>query len=373
MSGRLAALPAVRDMKRVAASEFELLTVARALFEAPRKRRPAILAGLLRQTRELPKGVGPTALALMRDTMAKGIVLALVGRGGWRRSDSLQLGDVVSGRLWERHTPPGLHVTPFAMDLCRWLTSEPLRSPNCAPLPTRPVTIADEFVLYLALDLTRRAGCAAGLRAQAAVRASALCWLGFADLLARAPGQSASFPPADISVYAFAPWTSGAGAVLLEALQWDLAQRWVRAERDKRRIAEPGELIAFGRIQDAVLRAYFGAIQGAARLDLSRFIITACCSLLAERSDSDAWQPALDGSGPLHLRSDARRASVALLRNLRTVRLWVEQAAGVRFFDEEYDAAQLLLRIWEPLGESGYQRALAVASAVESIDGLVGQ
>lgn len=358
-------------MKRVAASEFEMLTIARALFESPRRRRPAILASLLRQTRKLPSGVGPTALELMRDTMAKGVVLALINRGGWRRAPSLQQREVVTGRLWERHAPPGLHISPFAMELCRWLTSEPLRIGKCAPLTARPVTIADEFVLYLALDLTRRAGCAAGLREQAAVRASALCWLGFADLLGPGAGQSASFPPADISVYAFAPWTSGAGAMFLESLQWDLAERWVRAERDKSRLAEPARLIALGRIQDAVLRAYFGAIQGAERLDLSRFIITAAHLLLAERGNSESWQPALDGSGSLRMRSDARRAAVALLRNLRTVRLWVDQASSARFFDDEYDASQLLLRIWEPLGNHGYQRAMAVVSDVESIDGLV--
>ena len=360
-------------MKRVASSEFELLTIARALFEPPRKRRPAMLASLLRQNREMPTGVGPTALALMCDTMAKGIVLALVGRGGWQRVDSLQHGDVVSGRLWERHAPPTLHVSPFAMDLCRWLTAEPLRSEHCAPLNARPVTTADEFVLYLALDLTQRAGCAGVLREQAAVRASALCWLGFADLLAQGTSLSASFPPADISVYGFVPWTSGAGAVLLEALQLDLARRWVSAERDKRRLGDPGQLVALGRIQDAVLRAYLGAIQGADRQDLSRFIVSAAATLLAERADADAWQPVLDSGGSLSLRSDARRASVTLLRNLGIVRHWVEQAANVRFFDDEYDAAQLLLRIFEELGEAGHRRALSVVHAVESIDGLVGQ
>lgn len=358
-------------MKRVAASEFEMLTIARALFEPPRRRRPAILASLLRQTRELPSGVGPTALAIMRDTMAKGIVLALINRGGWRRVTSLQHGDVVTGRLWERHAAPGLHVSPFAMDLCRWLTSQPLRTGKCEPLTARPATIADEFILYLAMDLTRRVGCAAGLRAQTAVRASALCWLGFADVLAPGAGQAASFPPADISVYAFAPWTSGAGAMLLEALQWDLAERWVRAERDKSQLAEPGRVIALGRIQDAVLRAYFGALQGAERWDLCRFIIESVRALLAERVTARAWQPALDGSGALQLRSDAMRAAVALLRNLRTVRIWVEQAASARFFDDEYDAAQLLLRIWEPLGSQGFQQAMAVVSDIESLDGLV--
>ena len=359
-------------MKRVAASEFELLTIARALFEPPNRRRPAMLASLLRQRRELPTGLGPTALGLLSDTMAKGVVLALIGRGGWQRIDSLHHGEVVHGRLWQRHAPPALHLSPFAVELCRWLTAEPLRQKECAPLEARPATIADELVLYLALDLTHRIGCADGLREQPAVRASGLCWLGFGDVLARAASLPSGLPPADISVYAFAPLTSGAGMVLLEALQVDLTRRWVRIERDKRRIGDLGQLIAVGRIQDAVLRAYFGAVQGAERLDLSRFIVAAAGELLSERTDAEAWQPVLDSGGSMRTRNEARRASVALLRNLRTIRHWVEQAMTVRFFDDEYDAAQLLLRVWEPLGDSGYRQALAVAGAVESIESLVG-
>jgi hypothetical protein len=146
----------------------------------------------------------------------------------------------------------------------------------------------------------------------------------------------------------------------------------VRSERGKRRLGDPERMIVLGRIQDAVLRAYFGAIQGAERLDLIRFVVDATRVLLDERGGAAGWQPVIESAGPLHRRSDARQAATALLRNLRTVRHWVEQASGVRFFDDEYDAAQLLLRVWEPLGEAGYQRALAIARELESIDSVVG-
>ena len=358
-------------MKRVAASEFDLLTVTRALFERPGAWRPALLTGLLRQKRSLPDGMGPTALAVLRSIMGKGIVATILSRGGWRDAESLQRGEVVRGRLWERHQPPLIQVSPFAMYLCRWLTSQPLRSDDCEPLHATPATIADELLLYLALDLAQRANCTRSLAVQPAVRASALCWLGFADVLAAHPAGSASFPPADISVYAFAPWTSGTGAVFLEALQLDLAQRWVASEVEKLRLTDPAQVVALGRIQDAVLRAFFGAIQGAERLDLCRFIVSCASALLVERPTVESWQPTLAPGGSLRARSDAHRASVALLRNLRTVRHWVEQATAVRFFDDEYERAQLVLRMWEELGENGYRRALAIATEIESLDHLV--
>ena len=85
------------------------------------------------------------------------------------------------------------------------------------------------------------------------------------------------------------------------------------------------------------------------------------------RVDCTVWETVYSTSTG----SGARRSSVALLRNLRTVKHWVDQAGSVRFFDDEYDASQLMLRIWELLGEGGYRRALAIAADIESLDGLV--
>ena len=343
-------------IKRVAASEFEVLSVTRALFQRPGGRQPTILASLLRQERDLPARMGPTALGLMQDTIAKGLIIALVGRGGWQRVQSQENGQVWNGRLWERHAPPPLHLSPFAMHLCRWMTSQPLRSKKCKALPHTPATVADELLLYLALETAHQARCALAFSDMPAVRASALCWLGFADDMAPRSNQLASSPPADISVYAFAPWTSGSGVIVLDALQADLARRWVEVERDKRRLGDPVRLVALGRIQDALLRAYFGAIQGAERRDLCRFIIVAARTLMDERPAPEAWHPILTPGGSLRLRSDARRASVALLRNLRTIKHWADEAAAVRFFDDEYDGAQLFLRIWNNWANSAIAR-----------------
>ncbi|MCG8417406.1 MAG: hypothetical protein MJE77_05615 [Proteobacteria bacterium] len=360
-------------MNRVAASEFELLSVIRALFDAPGHghggQHPGMIGNLLRRRRKMPGGVGPTALHLIEQTMARGVILTLVRRGGWRHRDSLSDGQVVSGRLWQRHPPPAFHFSPFALHLCRWLTSQRLRRGECDPFTHRPATIADELLLYLAMDLTDQAGCADALAEQRAARSSALCWLGFADLLALK--SSTEVPPADISVYAFASWTSGHGAVVLEALQFDLGQRWVAMERRKRRLGRAASIVAVGRVQDAVVRAYFSALSSAGRTDLAAFVITAARQLLGDARDAESWEPALNPGGTLHRRSDARHATVVFLRALTTVRQWVEQARAVRFFDDGYKCAQLLLRLWEPLGDHGYTRAMSIADRIESIEGLL--
>ncbi len=360
-------------MNRVAASEFELLSVIRALFDAPGRghhgQLPGAISNILRRPRHIPDGIGPTARRLIEDTMAKGLILALVRRGGWRWARSLSDGQVISGRLWQRYSAPSFHLSPFALHLCRWLVSERLRAGECDALEARPATIGDELILYLALELTNRARCAEALADQPGARSSALCWLGFADILGQQSHESV--PPVDLSVYAFTRWLSGDGLVVLEALQPDLARRWVAMEHNKRRLGRAASIIQVGQVQETGLRSYFSALSQAGRPDLARFAIMATRDLLAEGSATTHWEPQLEPGGSLRLRSEARRAAVALLRGMAAVRRWIEQARSVRFFDDGYDGAQLLLSLWEPLGDRVYDRGAAITRDIESIEGLI--
>ena len=61
-------------MTRVAASEYDLLTVARAVVG---QGSPETVEPLLRRSREMPPKVGPTAMALLRRTLSRGVVLSL--------------------------------------------------------------------------------------------------------------------------------------------------------------------------------------------------------------------------------------------------------------------------------------------------------
>lgn len=356
-------------MHRVSASEHDLLTVMRALVERPASAAvPGPATSLVRNGRVVPRALSPAALHLIRDTLQKGLVLALLGRGGARYSACVRDGDVVRGRLWQRHEPPPLHVSSFALHLCAWLVEQPMRETAVAPLEHAPATLADELILYLAMDLAHGARVSDALAAQRATRGSALCWLGFADVMARHLSSPADIPPPDVSVYAFAPWTSGPGAVIIEALAPDLGRRVVEMERDKLRLPAAALVLA-GRVQEAVLGAFLAAIDGAGRRDLCGFVIDSAAALLAERGEARAWMPAPEPGTPLYVRSHARRAAVSLLRGLGTLERWAESARAVRFFDDDYDVAQLFLRLWQPL-DGDARRAHAIVAAAESLRDL---
>src|SRR5204862_105967 len=82
------------------ASEAAMLTGARAVmrFESSEAAEP-----ILRRPSSLPAGYGPTAAALLEETLAQGVILELVRRGGAKQRAHLAEGTVKEGRLWERH------------------------------------------------------------------------------------------------------------------------------------------------------------------------------------------------------------------------------------------------------------------------------
>nr|MBA3393633.1 hypothetical protein [Deltaproteobacteria bacterium] len=171
-----------------------------------------------------------------------------------------------------------------------------------------------------------------------------LAWLGFATTLA---GRNATVP-------AFDSLVSGAGAIVLEALASELARRWYGAELAKRAASDPAELIELGAAQDAVLGGFMTACDAKGRRDLATFVIDAVVPLLAKNlSPAPAT---LDPKAALSTRAQARLAAGALLRGVMRWYDWDQQHRGVRFIDDNYAAAQLLLERYEPVGAAGSGR-----------------
>ncbi|MBW2531124.1 MAG: hypothetical protein JRI55_06560 [Deltaproteobacteria bacterium] len=52
---------------------------------------------------------------------------------------------------------------------------------------------------------------------------------------------------------------------------------------------------------------------------------------------------------------------------------WVEEAQAVRFFDEDYDASQLLLKQWEQVGSGGLAHARQLVNRMQALDAAVGE
>jgi FtsH ternary system-associated peptide len=183
-------------------------------------------------------------------------------------------------------------------------------------------------------------------------RATPLAWLAFPDALGTGPP-------------AFDSLVRGPGAIVVEALTSDLARRWQTIELGKRIIEQPDVLIALGDAQDDVLRGFMAACDKAKRRDLALFVIDAAADALARGLSPMPIQ--LDPTSTMSVRAQARVAAGALLRGVTAWAEWDRQHRGVRFIDDDYAAAQLLLSEFERIQTAGVERATAWLSELASL------
>ncbi len=330
------------EIPQVAASEHDLIMMARTLVMGPAAQDD--IWTLLCASRPVAPKIGPTCAALLEETL-RHAWRALWLRSGARPGASIDpgAGATVRGRLWERHAPTPLAFTGASVALLRWLVATPFAAPasTLTTLPAAPLEIGDQLLIYLALDAAHRTPALRVLAAQPFVRAAPLAWLGFAHALVRRGGAAPSF---DVL-------TRGAGAIVVEALAGELAKRWHAVELGKRAIFEPDALIDLGDAQDQALAGFMASADAARRRDLALFVIDAAAPLLARNV---APMPAqLDPSTTLALRAQARVAAGSLLRAVVRWGEWDQLHRGVRFIDDDYAAAQLLLERFETVGSSG--------------------
>ncbi|WP_163997179.1 hypothetical protein [Pyxidicoccus caerfyrddinensis] len=332
-------------MIRVSTAEHELLTLARAIIGLGQY---TPVEDLLRDRHTtVPERLSPGAMHALRDTLSKGAVLTLARCGGWRGQRYLDGGQERSARLWERHPPPALHFSALCFQTLRWMLEQPLVKHGCKSLDVEGgLTLADELFLFLCGRLVAGTPCAKAVGEQALFRRSVLCWLGVPELFGAATPKltSASFAP----LLADGGW-------LLEALRVELAHRWRRLEESKRFIHEPEALVARGTAQEAVLSAFLDAVDAAGRRDLAGFLLEAGRPLLEQ--PASRWVEGLSLTASLGLRAAAARAAGGYLRALGRLARWDADHRAVRFFDDGYDAAQLLLSEWSAFGEAGFRRA----------------
>lgn len=342
-------------MIEVGAFEGRVLVAARAVVGAiPWERALEVLAAPCpRLTR-----VSPEALHLLDRTMAIGLPLALARRGAWQRDRFL--GDdgapePAARRGWERSPPP--------LELSRATSSWILALARATPVWARaepPRTAGDELVLYLLCDalapLTRQ-GLGTGWIAHLCARGS-LAWLGHPDALT-------GTLPAPTDPDRWAAWMAPPAARIAEALQPDLARRWVAIERAKRDVADPARMVALGSAQETVLGAWFDACERSARRDLARFATDAAARLMARPVPASAWTASLPAQASLASRQAARLAAGAFLRALERPARWDREHRARRHFDDGYAAAQLLLRDFEVLGPARLAHARSALAELE--------
>ncbi len=346
------------ELPRVAASESDLVMLARALVAA----NPTEACAMMYRTRTLPPAISVACEELLGDALAQ-VWPALWRRGGIEPGASTGADGVIRrGRVWERRASAGLAFSVATLQLLRWLLATPLGVPAATVRsilhavddpPPAALTVGDQVMVYLALDAAAGTPMQAAIAAQPLARAAPLAWLGFADLFGAAP------------VPAFDGLCGGAGALVVEALAGELARRWRTVELTKRMIAAPEVLIALGAAQDAVLGGFMAACERHQRRDLAGFVIDAAAPLLAR---GIAPVPArLQPAATLASRAAARVAAGALLRGVTRWAAWDQAHRGVRFLDDDYAATQLLLARFEAIQAVGAARAAAWLADLASL------
>ncbi|MDQ3297538.1 MAG: hypothetical protein M3619_13190, partial [Myxococcota bacterium] len=128
----------VVELPQVAASEHDIIIMARALIAGPTGHDD--IWALLCATRPVAPKIGETAALLLEDTLRQ-VWRALWIRGGARPAASIVgpgvnpgpsisgTGASVRGRLWERHAPTPLAFTSSTVRFLRWLVTTPFAAP----------------------------------------------------------------------------------------------------------------------------------------------------------------------------------------------------------------------------------------------------
>jgi hypothetical protein len=314
-----------------------------------------------------PPCLSRTCVELAADSLAKGCMLVLARAGGWWRERFLRDGQPRDGRLWERSKPDELALafSRHALEFLIWMTA--YRPGDAKPpleLPEAELTPADRLLLFLAYDALRDTEAAAPLRNRTMFARLGLLRLAFPDDFAGYPDE----PAPD-----FAPWMTGLGAVMLEALAPWLTARWVQLERRKAQVGDWAALRELGLAQERMLAVFTDAAEAAGRPDLVRFLVRVAAAVLPAGVTPAAFAGGLQGTGPARLadRIEVQRRALAVPRHLDRLQRWERRSRSVGYLDEGYAASQLWKADWERLG--GDELAARAAALVRQVEPLAVQ
>jgi hypothetical protein len=346
---------------RVSRFEANLL---RLLWYFLRREPPERALPLLENRCPAPPCLHRNAVRLIQATLAQGCVFLLAQRGGWRHERFLRSERIVEGRLWER-TPPaelGLTFSAHTLHFLIWITAHrPGDMERPWQVPETELTLGDRLLLYFAYEglrnVTEGLGTSA-LRTQEPFVQHALCWLAFPEDYTAAPTSAGPN---------FTPWMNSTGACVLEALQPDLARRWIEVESHKERLTDPQTMRALGLAQERVLTAFLDALEQAGRMDLARFLLQAAAVLLGPHAHAGMWTAQLNLTGQrVADRAAAYQAATIFLRTLNRLQIWERRARGVGYFEEGYAASQLWKADWEQVqGDRLIERARTIVQQLD--------
>lgn len=295
---------------------------------------------------ERPEGLSRSALSLVESTLARGCVQWLVRAGGWRHAEHLQGDEPRQGRLWERHPLAELHLkfSKNTLNLLLWLTCRnvgDVRSswPKAA---IAKLTLADQLFRYVVFGALRHHDRSLLThKARTCFTRDALIRLAF-------PGDFADYEPAGQDTLDFTFWTAGAGTWILEALQCELAERWLQMEQKKRKQNFWEKMKKKGESQERVLVQLLEALEQSKRRDLARFLFMVLHELLQPGRTLHWWLGNLVDTGPrMGDRIATARGALAVVRQMERLQRWYDEARATPFYEESYQVSQFYLREWE--------------------------
>lgn len=321
---------------------------------------------LINEKMERPRCLSSSAVHLVKDSLAKGIILYLVRAGAWKRDRYLRGDTPRFGRLWERSSTEDLKLTfsRHVLDFLGWVTAH-------RPKDERPVwrteeqnlTSADRLFFFLVYDAMRsEPEQSTALLHSPVFSNNALIWLAH-------PNDFSNAREGDLP--SFDPWLTGPGTLLLEALQPMLERRWLEIERTKGTIGDWALLGQQGRNQARILEAFLNRANEVGRRDVVRFVMATLSTVLsAPDMSSTFWTGGLQGSGPPRLadRTEVQRNALAVLRQAGRLRQWEQSARRSGFMDEDYATSKFWLSEWERFNMSAVaDRAERVLQQVEPL------
>lgn len=332
-------------MNKLAESEFNVMRLVHELFAVQQSRTGE---SVFYRKHTLSYEFSPVFLSLLADTISKGAVVSLV-RMGWKKQ--CQPGQ--SGAYWWSSQPgQALEFSGYSIRLIGWVLESDFRVGAYSPFNEKVRTLGDELVLYLVARQLCRMNCRQAVRQSLAFRQSALCWLGYFDILSEQKALSAE----DIRLADFDKLLRLNGW-LFNCLKQTWFDAWFSIETAKELVADPQLMFNLGETQKRLIGHLFELAAMQRQPDQIDFIFQLAAKLVKYKPDPANWIRALPQSLSIQDRVTVSAAALALFAAIESQYPAIEAARLVRFFDEEYEYSQLLLKHWDHYGESGRQHA----------------
>lgn len=345
-------------MKEVSEFEARLLRILRAVLG--RGSIDQVLAWLVHPIKR-PKCLSRQCVELAQDFLSKGVT-SWLAESGWASTSSLRADEVVSGRLWERHSVSSLSLTFSAnsLELLIWLTSENFVKPDSSlNVDASTLTTGDRLLWLKTYTSVQRT-----LGGPLLLKQPGFSDHGLIPLLAPwHSGLSGNMTDPNLEF-----WCRSEHAWVLESLQPQLVDAWVSVEKKKHTTSNHKDMRKVGLLQKLTLARLMDEAKKHARQDVCLFLLPVGHQLL-KNAGTDTWFSALNvRSLKMASRSEVYQAALAYLDSIERLHAWNQHARSIGFYDEDYQSGQLWKSHWEEYhGDRLRQQALEVARRVDPV------